>query len=42
MVNNTIIKNVKKGSLDTTCSEPSVTIKTGNIFETKIYQLIPR
>ena len=24
IVNNTIIKNVKKGSPDTTCSEPSV------------------
>ena len=42
IVNNPIIKNVKKGSPYTTCSEPSVTIETGNTFEKKFYQLIPR
>ena len=32
IVNNAIIKNVKKGSPDTTCSEPTVTMKAGNKF----------
>lgn len=35
-------KKVKKGFPDTTCSEPSVTTKTGNISEKRFYQLIPR
>ena len=37
IVNNTIIINAKKGSPDTTCSEPAVTIKTGDILEKKIW-----
>lgn len=36
IVNNIIIKNVKKGSSDTTFSEPSVTMETGNIFEKNV------
>ena len=35
IMNNTVIKNIRKGSADTTCSEPTVTMKTGNIFEKK-------
>lgn len=35
-------KKVKKGFPDTTCSEPFVTTKTGNISEKRFYQLIPR
>ena len=43
IVNNAVIKNIRKGSADTTCSEPTVTMKTGNIFEEKTnYQLISR
>ena len=38
IVNNTIIKKAKKGSPDTTCSGPSVTMGTGNIFEKKYLQ----
>ena len=36
IVNNIIIKNVIKGSPDTTFSEPSVTMETGNIFENNV------
>ena len=36
IVNNIIIKNVIKGSPDTTFSEPSVTMETGNIFEKNV------
>ena len=36
IVYNTIIRNVKKEYPDTTCSEPSITMETGNIFETRI------
>ena len=35
IMNNAVIKNIRKGSADTTCSEPTVTMKTGNIFEKK-------
>ena len=41
IVYNTIIRNVKKESPDNTCSEPSITMETGNIFETRILP-IPR
>lgn len=35
-------KKVKKGFPYTTCSEPSVRSKSGNISEKRFYQRIPR
>ena len=35
IVNNTIIKNVKKGSPDTICSKLALTMETRVIFEKK-------